>query len=535
MLTGIGILGGFIWWVWPPPSPRFVALWVDDYEDPLIPADPSSARDYRSLSRTVVLPKAPPGVDWDWRGELSRLGADEGVIVYLSAHARLGPEGEIRILRPEARFGHLESELRLRDVLAALKACRSRDKLLILDIMRPHADPSVGVLDDDVAGRVLGELEGVPDGRRTVLCAASAGQRSLTSEALGRSAFNYYVDQGLRGEADKAGPDPDGSVTVKELADYVKARTSGWAWRNRNARQVPLLVAGQGGDPLLFRPGQGTPNPELALPDEDEKTRPVYPPWLVDAWKRRGAWWDDGSYRVAPRLFRRLEAALLRAERQWRMGADPQRVREGLRSEFPALLKEGLAAGPLPSLQRLEPSYRPPEPVTPRSVGLAEGLGRKPDRVLAKAVLDWLMEIRNAPPDAKADAPPDPAAAANAFLAANKEAIAKDASGFALAWAVLDAAARPPNGDLPDLPDRLRLLAPLIGRRPRPLNESYVEMLLLADLAGRGGGANPSGWSAATLQQAVEVLRVAERGPARPAGPAPLAGPPDRAPATTAE
>ena len=43
-----------------------------------------------------------------------------------------------------------------------------------------------------------------------------------------------------------------------------------------------------------------------------------------------------------------------------------------------------------------------------------------------------------------------------------------------------------------------------------------MEMLLLADLAARGGGAEPSAWSAATLQQAVEVLRVAERADGRP-------------------
>ena len=198
------------------------------------------------------------------------------------------------------------------------------------------------------------------------------------------------------------------------------------------------------------------------------------------------------------------------------MGADPQRVRDGIRSEFPALMKEGPAAGSLPSLRQLEPRFRPAEPETPRSVGLAEALGREPDRALAAAVLAWLMEIRNSPPDAKAAAPAEPAAAAKAFLAANKEAIDKDASGFALAWAVLDAAARPPDGDLPDLPDRLRLLAPLIERRPRPLKENYVEMLLLADLAARGGAAEPSAWSAATLQQAVEVLRVAERADGRP-------------------
>ena len=168
----------------------------------------------------------------------------------------------------------------------------------------------------------------------------------------------------------------------------------------------PAPGRGAGGDPLLFRPGPRTPKPELALPDEDEKTKPVYPPWLVDAWKRRGAWWDDGSYRVAPRLFRRWEAALLRAEHEWRMGADPQRVRDGmLRSEFPTLMKEGLKADSLPSLQRLEPRYRPAEPETPRSVGLAEGLGRKPDRALAKAVLAWLMQIRNRPPTRRPRAP----------------------------------------------------------------------------------------------------------------------------------
>ena len=205
-------------------------------------------------------------------GELSRFGANEGVIVYLSAHARLGPKGEIRILRADAQFGHLEREPSLRDVLAALKACPARDKLLILDIMRPHADASLGVLDDDVAGGVLRELEAVPDEGRTVLCAASAGQRSQASETLGRSVFNYYVDQGLRGEADTTGPDPDGTVTVRELADYVKARTSGWAWRNRNARQVPLLVAGRGGILACSDPTRRRRSPSWRYPTRTRRT-----------------------------------------------------------------------------------------------------------------------------------------------------------------------------------------------------------------------------------------------------------------------
>jgi hypothetical protein len=304
-------------------------------------------------------------------------------------------------------------------------------------------------------------------------------------------------------------------VTVAELADYVKARTAAWARRGRAARQTPLLVAGRGGDSPAWTPGPGTPKPEPGPPAEGEETGPAYPRWLAEAWGRRGAWWRDGSHRAAPRLFRRWEAALLRAEHGWRMGADPQRLLDGLRSEFPALTA-GAADAPPPRLDRIEPKFRPAGPETPRSIGLAEGLGRKPDPALVEPVLAWLMQLRNPPPDAKAEAPAGPAAAAKEFLAANKEAIGKDASGLALAWAVLESAATPPNGDLPDLPERLRLLAPLIERRPRPLKENFVEMLLLADLAARGGAAESSAWSAATLQQAVSVLRVAERADGRP-------------------
>src|SRR4051812_19695351 len=119
MLTGIGAVAGLAWILWPSPSPRFVALWVDHYEDPRIPTDPSSVRDYRSLSELVELPEVPPGLDRDWGEELSGLGKNRGVIVSLSAHARLGPKGEVRILRSDAQLGRLEREPTLRDVLAA--------------------------------------------------------------------------------------------------------------------------------------------------------------------------------------------------------------------------------------------------------------------------------------------------------------------------------------------------------------------------------------------------------------------------------
>ena len=219
-------------------------------------------------------PRSPPG----WAGIGRRRSPASGRMRGSSSTCRRTPASGRRARSassgPTPSSATSKREPALRDVLAALKACPARDKLLILDIMRPHADPSLGVLDDDVAGAVLRELEGVPDEGRTVLCAASAGQGSQASEALGRSAFNYYVDQGLRGEADATGPDPDGIVTVAG-AGRVRQGPHG-----RMGPAQPRRPAGPrswsrggGGDPRCSEPGLKTPKPELGLPEEDEKNQ----------------------------------------------------------------------------------------------------------------------------------------------------------------------------------------------------------------------------------------------------------------------
>src|SRR5439155_64864 len=135
------------------------------------------------------------------------------------------------------------TRLSLRDVLKSIEECPSRHKLLILDLVRPVADARLGILSEDVAAGIEKELTDVPDDNRLVLCACSPGQVSLSSEAAGRSIFNYYVEEGLRGWADGYGPRGrrDGRVTVTELAEFVKVRVDRWAQRNRNARQTPVL------------------------------------------------------------------------------------------------------------------------------------------------------------------------------------------------------------------------------------------------------------------------------------------------------
>lgn len=68
----------------------------------------------------------------------------------------------------------------------------------------------------------------------------------------------------------------------------------------------------------------------------------VYPPWLLEAWRHRDELWDRRVYRVAPLLFRRLEARLLRTENLWRAGVNPEHLREDL-AEQRAVIETAMA------------------------------------------------------------------------------------------------------------------------------------------------------------------------------------------------
>src|SRR5207244_6082355 len=115
-------------------------------------------------------------------------------------------------------------------------------KLLILDTMRPLADPRLGVLTNDVASRISQELKAVEDPLRMALLSCSPGQVSLVSEDLGQSVFGYYLEEGLRGWAQgwNAEGKSHGQVSARELAEFVKRRVDRWAERNRRTRPTPI-------------------------------------------------------------------------------------------------------------------------------------------------------------------------------------------------------------------------------------------------------------------------------------------------------
>src|SRR5262249_61454546 len=112
---------------------------------------------------------------------------------------------------------------------------------------RPFADPRLGVFGNDVADRLQDALEkrqGESSLSFPVLCCCTRGQVPLIWEEKQRSAFGYFLDEGLRGHADGFNPErkQNQRVSVRELADFVRERLVRWAPRSRPARLTPTLL-----------------------------------------------------------------------------------------------------------------------------------------------------------------------------------------------------------------------------------------------------------------------------------------------------
>jgi hypothetical protein len=437
---------------------------------------------------------------------LERLGdvsARESLVVYLQAPARVGVEGEIEILATEAQGEGPDRWMPLLEVLGKVAACRARNRLMLIDVMRPMADPIRGILADDVAGRLEATLASAAhrDQEWFVLAACGPGQRSWASEELGRSIFGLAIEEGLLGRADTEAGNGDGRVTVRELARHVTRRTQAWASHNRGARQTPVLLEyGVSGDravdfalaPRRAKAGGGEPG---------ESEARNYPDWLKAAWARRDGLVAEGSARLEPRALRRLNATLLAAERDWRAGLDAAQVQTRLEAETTALLRQ---------FARLKSEWRLPS----RSLALEERQGRVPDPAVVSAVSDLVKKHARPAIGLK----PEEAAAASAKLVADFQSATQDKPDFDVARRVFEEVA---NITVPS-PQEIRFLDGLLrARQPAP---EWVEIVALHRLADRAeaiaqGKLPADAWQPSRVRKLLEVVRQGERAHARAGGP----------------
>ncbi len=481
ILATLGFLAGAVavslWLIIRPAHPAFlVGLIITEYDDPHLPVNAQAGQDreafkdvnyFRAESKNLYTEQELDPL----ANELKRLKnkqPEEPVVVYVSAHVLCDGKGDLYLLPGRAKTASPPAGwLPFRELLDDVSACPSQHKLLILDTMHNLADPRLGVLANDSASRIQALLENDKYRDLQVLCACSAGQTSWASPDLHRSVFGYYVTEGLRGLADAEGR---GHVTVQGLYRFVRARVDRWAKENRTTPQTPVLVHPAKEDLELVRLEKGEVQPRAEANNAEEK----YPDWLLKEWQQRDRWWDDQTFRAAPLAFLQLEAALLRAEQQWRGGTDADEIKESLGRRL------------TPLKERIDRSRKEvPQPEVPRSLALEVGLGlRKPDSKVGTDFKELWTKLKQVESAAKGDA----AAArgdANAAIAAFLEKFKNQPDfDFQLDWFVFEQATRGANVGS----EQIKLLDDLLAKRDSLLGRrrgepQYVETLFLQRLA----------------------------------------------------
>ena len=160
-----------VWqWIFPSgPKSEFVPFLISEYQKPQVPPLPWAETDRQAIKQAQLFTRTDtdgkPGeeptreVMGDWLARLEKSQADGAVIVYLAARAMIDAAGTIQVVAADSDPYAPKTLLPLRSVLASLKKCPARNKLLILDIM--SAPPNLldlGGTSDGVADLIRKEL-----------------------------------------------------------------------------------------------------------------------------------------------------------------------------------------------------------------------------------------------------------------------------------------------------------------------------------------------------------------------------------------
>ena len=173
---------------------------------------------------------------------LARPGPGDHVLVYFSGHGFKDREGKLYLAPidcdPADPPATGISVAWFREQIAA---CQAEVKLLVLDAC--HAGGEKGIDDaPGVSAKELGDpfrdLTGV-----VTLASSTSEEKSQIWEEKEQSLFSYWLDQGLRGHADRDG---DGSVTIDELYGYVYRNVTGTAKLRFPKAQTPVRIVRSG-------------------------------------------------------------------------------------------------------------------------------------------------------------------------------------------------------------------------------------------------------------------------------------------------
>ena len=486
IVLALGGLAYLLTWISPVPRPSLITVEAAPDLAPI----PQRAGDRRAEERLAAFTRIAGRLDGSPDAALlgsavaerSAEWAGQTLVLNLVARPWVGKvEGKVQVLIPEPgrafQPGEVPVGIPLRAVVEAItgppklggiappeqRPAPAR-VLVLLDLHPPLIGPGLPAVTADIgalvaleAARLLADHPNL-----AILAAVEPGQQPGTAPALGRSAFAYYVELGLRGAADASG---DQRLTVAELASFVRDRVARWSLTCRGIPQTPRLYQRtSAADFAIVAVGRTIPA-GATLP----KAPPVYPQWLKEAWLSRDARLGTGDNRLAPRPLGQFEAAILQAEHAWIDGGEEKEIRPTLRDQLDRLGAKIAANRSIPH-PRL------------RSLALERTFGATDDPALIQAVRDLVAQRTSPTPDAQ----PAEAAAADARTIAGFLAKQANPTDFALASAIIQVAAS--TSDL-TAETVVWLDQVLAARQPEPL---YTETYALRRLARQPR--RPDGW-----------------------------------------
>ena len=145
-------------------------LFITEYESPLVPVNAQGDPDRQALTKDNLY---FPRIDQNsfssqerhlFLQDLSSLrerGAEDAVLVYVSAFACAGPDSRLYLFPADVAPDNVQTWIPVQTLLEHIRDCPSRRKLLVLDIFKPLAHERLGVLENDAAALLRVEAEGI--------------------------------------------------------------------------------------------------------------------------------------------------------------------------------------------------------------------------------------------------------------------------------------------------------------------------------------------------------------------------------------
>ena len=263
------------------------------------------------------------------------------------------------------RPSHAPGRYSLRNLLTDAKQRQAPLKLLILDVSFSLSDPGAAMLVNEFPALVNEETKRINDPTLWVLTNSRALEVEHFSPSAHRSAFSYFVTEGLRGEAYFAAhrgwwyrlPGRNANVYLDDLYRFVHSGVGDWLTKHHDSSegQTPgLFHAGEGlvaHSPagLTLRSvversrSRGVSEPAAAGQEAVEIKLSAAEESLKKAWEQRDAWlkptgsgWTIGD--CSPHLWRDYERLLLDYEFRLGCGTVEAKVEKDLREKVVQVL-----------------------------------------------------------------------------------------------------------------------------------------------------------------------------------------------------